>query len=1225
MQLAPLARARLAPRTTLASLVLILTAALVLAVAAPASAVTRKQASKRALSALGSKSASGPVVVLGLPKALHANAAVTQTGSKKRLVKVGREGAYFFYEDRGPGQAFPHPGRVAVVGAKSGKVRISRTITGAPRINGRLPVFLKSPKRYRWVEYVVYDHTPEGEAAAATGSSTQGNSSPFEPEFPGGGNSHSPPKANPQTVTAKQNSQKSITLTGSDDDGDLLTFFITKPPTKGTLSGQPPDVTYTPNPGYLGKDDFTFRTEDGDYVSNSAKVTINVVPQGLPPVAVASAGCTAYTEQAPAVAVDPAITVADPDDPVLDRATVRISANFVRGDDLLFTDQNGISGSYDDVTGELTLFGTATVANYQAALRTVRYRSLAAIDPSATKDIQFVVNDGGSNSVPTTKQVCITQGGAGDNSKPIGETSEGALQYIENDGPVPIDAGFTVLDADSTHLIAATIKFAESQPPEDENGNPIGDPVNNFAPAEDELTFTDQNGITGSYDDTNGVMTLTGSATVAEYQTAIQSVAYENVSERPSDAPRAIRFQVKDSSGALSVPSNRGILVTPVNDAPVVSTTEGGTDASGENPAVVIDSSVTTGDVDDDNLESARVAIASGLESGDELAFSDQNGITGSYDAETGVLSLSGSATIADYETALKSVEYRNTGNPGGTKSVEFTVNDGDLDSGAATKDVQANDKPVLDASDDALAYSEGDGSVAVDPGITASDVDSANFAGATVQITSNFTEAEDELQFTDQNGISGSYDDTTGTLTLTGGASVADYQAALASVSYENSSDDPSDATRTVTFRVDDGAATNNLSDDVTRDVTVAPVNDAPVVTTSEGSSSHTEGGSATVVDSGLTLSDVDDTDLEGAQVQVVDNFQAGDTLTFTDQNGITSSGYDAESGVLTLTGTASVADYETALRSVEYSHGGDDPSTPKGVDFRVTDGELDSATEGKDVDVTPVNDAPALDTTDTALSYESGDGAVAIDPDITVVDPDSANLVGATITVSSNFTSAEDTIAFTDQNGITGEYDATMDTITLSGTASVADYQAALRSVTYENSSGEPSSATRTVTFKVDDGTDMSNAPTRDIEVSTGSGNQAPVVTTSDGATAYTVGDPAAVVDGGVTVTDADDTNIESAQVRISATDYQLGDNLFFTDQAGITGDYDEGTGVLTLTGSATLAEYQTALQSVTYSYTGEDPPNATKAVEFVANDGDDDSNTGSRTVAVIQIVLE
>ena len=120
------------------------------------------------------------------------------------------------------------------------------------------------------------------------------------------------------------------------------------------------------------------------------------------------------------------------------------------------------------------------------------------------------------------------------------------------------------------------------------------------------------------------------------------------------------------------------------------------------------------------------------------------------------------------------------------------------------------------------------------------------------MSITGNFASGQDVLAFTNQNGISGSYNATTGVLTLTGAATVAQYQAALESITYFNSSDNPSGATRTVSFQVNDGAAANNLSNVATATVIVTPVNDAPVIDVDgDGASTFTTGGPTIVIDS--------------------------------------------------------------------------------------------------------------------------------------------------------------------------------------------------------------------------------------------------------------------------------------------------------------------------------------------------------------------------------------
>ena len=112
-------------------------------------------------------------------------------------------------------------------------------------------------------------------------------------------------------------------------------------------------------------------------------------------------------------------------------------------------------------------------------------------------------------------------------------------------------------------------------------------------------------------------------------------------------------------------------------------------------------------------------------------------------------------------------------------------------------------------------------------PALSVADVDDTNIESATVAITSGFALGEDVLGFTAQNGITGEYDSQSGVLTLTGTATLADYETAFQSVTYENTSDDPSTATRTLSFTVYDGEADSNT---VTREITITPVNDAPV-----------------------------------------------------------------------------------------------------------------------------------------------------------------------------------------------------------------------------------------------------------------------------------------------------------------------------------------------------------------------------------------------------------
>ncbi|MDD1471916.1 DUF4347 domain-containing protein [Dolichospermum sp. ST_sed4] len=135
------------------------------------------------------------------------------------------------------------------------------------------------------------------------------------------------------------------------------------------------------------------------------------------------------------------------------------------------------------------------------------------------------------------------------------------------------------------------------------------------------------------------------------------------------------------------------------------------------------------------------------------------------------------------------------------------------------------NQIPVVTTTSTALSYIE-NATTVIDSAITISDVDSTNLASATISITSGFVSSQDILSFTNQNGITGSYNSTTGVLSLTGNTTLANYQTALRSITYRNSSDNPNTTTRAISFRVNDGSLNNSLK---TRNINITAVNDAP------------------------------------------------------------------------------------------------------------------------------------------------------------------------------------------------------------------------------------------------------------------------------------------------------------------------------------------------------------------------------------------------------------
>ena len=57
-----------------------------------------------------------------------------------------------------------------------------------------------------------------------------------------------PPVAKAQSLTINEDTPLVITLSGSDVDSDMLSYFVVTGPSHGTLSGTAPNITYTPPP-----------------------------------------------------------------------------------------------------------------------------------------------------------------------------------------------------------------------------------------------------------------------------------------------------------------------------------------------------------------------------------------------------------------------------------------------------------------------------------------------------------------------------------------------------------------------------------------------------------------------------------------------------------------------------------------------------------------------------------------------------------------------------------------------------------------------------------------------------------------------------------------------------------------------------------------------------------------------------------------------------------------
>src|SRR5262245_12317901 len=131
-------------------------------------------------------------------------------------------------------------------------------------------------------------------------------------------------------------------------------------------------------------------------------------------------------------------------------------------------------------------------------------------------------------------------------------------------------------------------------------------------------------------------------------------------------------------------------------------------------------------------------------------------------------------------------------------------------------------------------------------------------------------------------------------------------------------------------------------------------------------------------------------------------------------------------------------------------------------------------------------------------------------------------------------------------------------------------------------------------------------------------------PVLSNVAASASYSAGATATTLSSGTTVSDPESANLVSGTVSISSATFLTGDTLAAVGTGtSITASYNTSTGVLSLTGSDTLAHYQQVLDSVSYSSSSQNPTNSgadpSRPVSWVVNDGTLNSATQITTINI------
>ena len=279
-----------------------------------------------------------------------------------------------------------------------------------------------------------------------------------------------PPTANAQSLNTPDESAP-ITLTGSDPNSPPLplTYSVTVPPTHGILTGTAPDLTYTPDFGYIGSDSFQFTVSNESFTSAPATVALTVFDQ---PVADAQSVATA---EGTAALIE--LTGFDPLVPVTYTVTAGPAHGTLTGTapDVTYTPDPGYIGSdsfqFTDSNGTLTS-AAATVTIAVVGQPTANAQSLTAAEDAPTP----VVLTGSDPDVPplaltyflTTDPAHGTVSGLAPDllyTPDSGYTGPDSFQFTASNGTLtsaPATVALTVVDQPTA--IAQSVTVAEGAP-----------------------------------------------------------------------------------------------------------------------------------------------------------------------------------------------------------------------------------------------------------------------------------------------------------------------------------------------------------------------------------------------------------------------------------------------------------------------------------------------------------------------------------------------------------------------------------------------------------------------------------------------------------------------------------------------------------------------------------------------------------------------------------------
>ncbi len=1070
-----------------------------------------------------------------------------------------------------------------------------------------------------WTNVVITSSAGTGKTIVAKVGSAANQTSPST-TLGGYEAKNQPPTAGNDSYSVNEDTTLNVAAPGvlnndSDPDGDPITAVLATGPAHGTLTlNADGSFTYTPAADYNGPDSFTYKAQDS-FGAQSAAATVSITVDPVNDAPVANNNSYATNEDTLLSVAAPGVLGND-NDVDGDALTAALVTGPANGSLTLNADGSFSYTPDADYNGPDSFTYKANDGALDSNVATV------SITVNAVNDAPTANNDGPYDLNEDTTLVVTNPGGVlGNDTDPEGDPltavlvsgpSHAASFTLNANGtftyePVANYNGpdsFTYKANDGTldsNVATATLNVQSVNDAPEASGQSVS--TDEDTPIAITLSASDVDGdaLTFSIATTpaNGALGAVGAVTCAA-NTCSADVTYT-----PSgnfNGPDSFTFTASDGSLA-SAPATVSITVNPVNDAPTANNdsyaNSGGGTLNVPAPGVLGNDT----DVENDALTAVLVsgptqATSFTLNADGSFSYTPQSGAgvdsftykanDGSADSNVATVTISNNQaptatgqSVSTNEDTAEAITL--SGSDPEDAALSFTIVTGPAHGGlgpisapdcSAANVCTANVTYTPDANyngPDSFTFKVNDGtsdSNIATVSITVDPVNDAPTAGNDGYSTNEDTALNVPAPGVLANDSDVDLDPLTAVL-VTGPVNAASFTLnADGSFSYTPATN--FNGSDSFTYKANDGTADSNVA---TVTITVNPINDAPVAS---GQSVSTNEDTLKVIT--LSASDADQ-----------------DTLAFSIVDSPTN-------GALGSIGSPTCA-AGTCTASVTYTPNAD-YNGPDSFTFKVNDGSTDSNTATVSITVDPVNDAPALANIEAAaLTFTEGDAATNVTSALTVNDVDNANLASATVTISAGYQNGADTLAFTPVGGITGSFNAGTGALNLSGSSSLANYQTALRSVTFANNSENPSTAARTVSFVVNDGAANSNTATRNITVI--AVDDAPVNTVPGGQTVNEDTDLVFSTANGNALSVADvDAGSGNVQVTVSAL------NGTITPATG-SGATVGGSGTSSATMTGTLTQVNAALNGLKYK--GNANYNSTRGAETLTILSDDQGNTG------------